>query len=438
MNTIRQVSRRMHTGLLGVWRRLGRAGLLLFTGEEALSRRIADRETELARATERLEKEIAEREASQAKLAQLGRQLHLVLDSVDEGICGLAEDGTLSFVSPAAGRLLGRGVEELAGRPGAEALPGVPIEQILSDGRSSSGTCEPSRPDGVSSSLQYVVVPIRVGLRVSGAIVALRQPEASSVRARQVDKVESLGIMAAGVAHDFSNLLSVILGQISLGLDELGSQASVRPNLERAAVATRKAAEVAQQLFLYAGLGAFEYRDLILNDLILENVGLFEGAIAPSIELRSELAPDLPSVEVDPGQMQQVVMNLLLNAAEAIGPEGGIVTLSTGTREVRAGEVGPSLYTTDPLAPGSYVTLCVVDTGRGMDAARLEKIFDPFFTTKPEGRGLGLATVLGVLRAHRGGIEVESTPDSGAAIRLLFPERREQAQSGQPLLRRDA
>ena len=329
-------------------------------------------------------------------------------------------------------------MEELAGRPGAEALPGVPIEQILSDGRSSSGTCEPSRPDGVSSSLQYDVVPIRVGLRVSGAIVALRQPEASSVRARQVDKVESLGIMAAGVAHDFSNLLSVILGQISLGLDELGSQASARPNLERAAVATRKAAEVAQQLFLYAGLGAFEYRDLILNDLILENVGLFEGAIAPSIELRSELAPDLPSVEADPGQMQQVVMNLLLNAAEAIGPEGGIVTLSTGTREVRAGEVGPSLYTTDPLAAGSYVTLCVVDTGRGMDAARLEKIFDPFFTTKPEGRGLGLATVLGVLRAHRGGIEVESTPDSGAAIRLLFPERREQAQSGQPLLRRDA
>ena len=435
MSAMRQVSRRVHSGLLEVWQRLRRAALLLQTGEDVLSPAITRQTAELSRATERLEKEIVEREASQAELAQLGRQLQLVLDSVDEGICGLAEDGTLSFANPAAARLFGREADETAGRPGQELLPGVPIDRSLRDGLQSSGICELFGPDGMPRSLQYVVAPLRAGLRVSGAVVALRDAPESSVRARRVDKVESLGIMAAGVAHDFSNLLGVILGQVSLSLDELGPGAGVRPNLERAAVATRKAAEVARQLFIYAGLGAFEYRDLVLNALIRENIGLFEGAISPSIELRSELASDLPSVEADPGQMQQVVMNLLLNAAEAIGSEGGTVTLSTGTREVRAGEVGPSLYTTDPLAPGRYVTLSVVDTGRGIAAPGLEKLFDPFFTTKLEGRGLGLATVLGVLRAHRGGVEVESAPASGTTIRLLFPERRGHALGPEPPLR---
>ncbi len=320
-------------------------------------------------------------------------------------------------------------------RAGPLLRAGEEIEQTRRAELQSPHSCELSGPDGVPGSLEYAVAPVRAGLRVSGAVVALRHEPESTERARRVDKVESLGIMAAGVAHDFSNLLGVILGQISIGLDELGSEARGRPNVERAAAATRRAAEVARQLFVYAGLGAFEYRDLVLNDLILENVGLFEGAISRSIELRSELAPDLPSVEADPGQMQQVVMNLLLNAAEAIGSEGGTVTLSTGTREVRTGEVGPSLYTTDPLTPGRYVTLSVTDTGLGMDAARLEKIVDPFFTTKLEGRGLGLATVLGVLRAHCGGVEVESAPASGTTIRLLFPERRAHAESTEPLTR---
>ena len=437
MSAMRQVSRSVRGGLLEASLRLRRAGLLLLTGEDALSRTISASSAELSRAIERLEKEIAEREASQVELAQLGCQLRLVLDCVDEGICGLAEDGTIRFANPAAARLLRREAEELAGCPAQDLLPGTQIEQTLRDGLQRSGRCELSGPDRVPDSLEYVVAPVRADLRVSGAIVAIRHGPESTERARRVDKVESLGIMAAGVAHDFSNLLGVILGQISIGLDELESKARVRPNLERAAAATRRAADVARQLFVYAGLGAFEYGELVLNDLILENVDLFEGAISGSIELRSELAPDLPSVSADPGQMQQVVMNLLLNAAEAIGPEGGRVTFSTGTRKVRAGEVGPSLYTTDPLAAGCYVTLSVADTGRGMDAAMLEKIFDPFFTTKLEGRGLGLATVLGVLRAHRGGVEVESAPASGTTIRLLFPERRAHAESVERPTRRN-
>ncbi len=437
MSAMRQISRRRRGRLLEVAQRVRRAGSLLLTGEDALSPTISERTVQLSRATERLEKEAVEREASQAELAQLERQLRLVLDCVDEGICGLSEDGTIRFANPAAAFLLRREADELAGSRAQELLPGIPIEQTLRDGLQRSGSCELSGTAGASGSLQYVVAPTRAGRQVSGGVVVLRQARESTERALRVDKVESLGIMAAGVAHDFSNLLGVILGQISLGLDELGADSRVRPNLERAVAATRKATEVARQLFVYAGFGAFEYRDLVLNELILDNVGLFEGAISRSIELRSALAPDLPSVEADPGQMQQVVMNLLLNAAEAIGPEGGSVTLSTGTREVRPGEVGPSLYTIDPLAPGRYVTLSVADTGRGMDAARLAKIFDPFFTTKLEGRGLGLATVLGVLRAHHGGVEVESAPASGTTICLLFPERRDQRKSAEPHLQRD-
>jgi signal transduction histidine kinase len=233
--------------------------------------------------------------------------------------------------------------------------------------------------------------------------------------------------MAGGIAHDFSNLLAVILGQTSVALEDLPPESPARSNLERAVAATRRAGAVAQQLFVYAGLGAFEYQDLLLNDLIRENVSLFRGVIPPNIELRPLLAEELPYIDADPGPIQQVVMNLILNAVEAIGPTGGSVTLSTGTRTVEGEETGPSMYTTDPLAPGRYVTLSVEDTGTGMGAESLVKIFDPFFTTKVAGRGLGLATVLGVVRAHRGGVEVESELGKGTAFRLLFPEGRRAA-----------
>ncbi len=240
--------------------------------------------------------------------------------------------------------------------------------------------------------------------------------------ARRAGKLESLGVMAGGIAHDFSNLLTVILGQTSLALEDLSPEHRARPALERAAAATRKAADVAQQLFAYAGLGSFEVRELQLNDLIRENVGLFRAALPGSIELRSDLAEELPSIDADPGQMQQVVMNLILNAAEAMGPAGGTVTLSTGIAHLRGDEPGLAIYTTDPLAPGTYVTLAVEDTGVGMDAESLAKIFDPFFTAKVGGRGLGLATVLGVLRAYRGGVELRSEEGKGTAFLLFLPQ----------------
>lgn len=273
--------------------------------------------------------------------------------------------------------------------------------------------------DGLEVSLaERTVEPQRANERLRGQV-----PEREA-RACRAEKLESLGVMTGGIAHDLSNLLTLILGQTSLALEDLSAEHRARPALERAAAATRKAADVAQQLFVYAGLGSFELRELRLNDLIRENVGLFSAALPGSIELRSDLAEGLPSIDADPGQMQQVVMNLILNAAEAMGPAGGTVTLSTGTARLRGDEPGLAIYTTDPLAPGTYVMLAVEDTGIGMDAESLAKIFDPFFTAKAGGRGQGLATVLGVLRAHRGGVEVQSEEGKGTAFRLFFPQAR--------------
>ncbi len=442
---MREVSRRVYTGVLGAWARLRRGVGLMFDGRDELEATLAQRSAQLSSANERLQKEIREREAAQAELGELGARYRLLLDSVSEGIYGLDRNGCISFANRVAARLMAQPVEELIGRPQHEFVGhrvgvdrpcsdgGCPIERAVADGVHQLGTCELRRGrDGTSIEIEYVSAPIRSGIGVTGAIVVFREVTSSresgaermglDTRARRAEKVESLGVMAGGIAHDFSNLLAVILGQTSVALEELPPESPARSNLERAVAATRRAGAVAQQLFVYAGLGAFEYQDLLLNDLIRENVSLFRGVIPPNIELRPLLAEELPYIDADPGPIQQVVMNLILNAVEAIGPTGGSVTLSTGTRTVEGEEAGPSMYTTDPLAPGRYVTLSVEDTGTGMDAESLVKIFDPFFTTKVAGRGLGLATVLGVVRAHRGGVEVESELGKGTALRLLFPE----------------
>ncbi len=435
---MREVSRRVYTGVLGAWARLRRGVGLMFDGRGELEATLAQRTAQLSSANERLEKEIREREAAQTELGELGARYRLLLDSVSEGIYGLDRNGCISFANRVAARLMARSVDELIGCPQHEFVGhrvgegrpcsdgGCPIERAIADGVHQLGTCElQRRRDGTSIEIEYVSAPIRSGISVTGAIVVLR--EVTSSRERHAEKVESLGVMAGGIAHDFGNLLAVILGQTSVALEDLPPESPSRPNLERAVAATKRAGAVAQQLFVYAGLGAFEYRDLRLNDLIRENVSLFRGAIPANIELRSELAEELPYIDADPGPIQQVVMNLLLNAVEAMGPTGGSVTLSTGIRTVEEDEAGPSNYTTDPLSPGRYVTLSVEDTGTGMGAESLEKIVDPFFTTKVAGRGFGRATLLGVLRAHRGGVEVESEPGKGTMFRLFFPEGRRAA-----------
>jgi signal transduction histidine kinase/CheY-like chemotaxis protein len=231
---------------------------------------------------------------------------------------------------------------------------------------------------------------------------------------QETQKREGLGLLAGGIAHDFNNLLTGILGNASLAYSETPVENPTRIRLREILQAGERAAYLTRQMLAYAGRGRFVTAAIDLGDLIREIAPLVRTSIPKTVELKLDLAPDLPPIEADPAQIQQVVMNLAINGAEAIG-EGaaGKVEVRTSLREIPAGEP----------APGTYLQLEVTDTGSGMDEAVRERIFDPFFTTKFTGRGLGLAAVQGIVKGHGGTIRVFSTPGEGTSFLILLPAK---------------
>jgi PAS domain S-box-containing protein len=238
---------------------------------------------------------------------------------------------------------------------------------------------------------------------------------------RQTQKMESLGILAGGIAHDFNNLLVAMLGQTSLAFAKLPENHPAQSHIKKASQAAERAADLTQQMLAYSGRGHFEKQPINLNQLIQENLHLMAVAVPKQVYLRSNLAPSLPLISGDVGQIQQVLMNLILNGAEAIGATNGVVTIVTSTEEVTADDDRIWRYDHDNLKPGLYVTLEIYDTGGGMDETVLPRIFDPFFTTKTTGRGLGLAAVQGIVRGHEGGLRVYSEPGKGSTFKILLP-----------------
>ena len=249
---------------------------------------------------------------------------------------------------------------------------------------------------------------------------------------QETQKLESLGLLAGGVAHDFNNLLSGIIVNADLVSGEMPADDPLRTELRAIKRASEQAARLTQQLMAYAGKGRFITEHIHLSELIRDILALIQTSIPKTVDVRLDLAPDLPDILADAGQMQQLVMNLIINAGEAIGAGNpGTVNVRTGVRELTAAEIRAS-FTSEALTPGSYVCLEVKDTGSGMDEATKAKIFDPFFTTKFTGRGLGLAAVSGILRALLGAIRVYSTPGHGTTFYVLFPAVAPPANPKQP------
>jgi len=238
---------------------------------------------------------------------------------------------------------------------------------------------------------------------------------------RQAQKQESLGVLAGGVAHDFNNLLVAMMGQTSLALSKMTPESPAWPHVNKAVKAAERAADLTRQMLAYSGQGHFEIQSLNLNSLIQENLHLFEAGIPKNIRIETLFTTPLPAIEADPGQMQQVIMNLILNSAEAIGDRPGLIEILTQIQDYRADDSLFWQYTGVPMVAGRYVRVDVRDDGIGMDEATLAKIFEPFYTTKFTGRGLGLAVVLGIIRGHKGGLRVTSVPGMGAQFTLLFP-----------------
>ncbi len=234
----------------------------------------------------------------------------------------------------------------------------------------------------------------------------------------EAQKLESLGVLAGGIAHDFNNLLTVILANATFARGRAGDPGDER--LAHIETAARRAADLCRQMLAYAGRGNFIIERVDVGLLVRDTTQLLQASISKKARLLLTLAPDLPSVEADAPQLRQVVMNLVINASEALGENAGEIRLTT--RRSRPDEVprGTVVHSFD-LPSGEGICLEVSDTGQGMSPATLARVFDPFFTTKFAGRGLGLAAVLGIVRAHRGALTVESTVGFGSTFRVHLP-----------------
>ncbi len=252
--------------------------------------------------------------------------------------------------------------------------------------------------------------------RSRGIILDVTERVLAEEAVRQSQKLESIGVLAGGIAHDFNNLLTAIIGNAELAMMSLPEKAPTREPLGVILTTAQRLAELTRQMLAYSGKGRFVVSEFSLNDLINETSSLLAVTTPKNIRVVQKLESELPAIEGDYTQIQQVVLNLLTNAADAIGSKNGIIMISTGLRIVGEGSSGKYR-----LPPGLYVALAIRDTGCGMDAATLERIFDPFFTTKFTGRGLGLAALQGIVRGHKGQIEIESNVGVGTVFNIVLP-----------------
>jgi len=254
---------------------------------------------------------------------------------------------------------------------------------------------------------------------VTPRVRAEREREQMREKMVTLQKLESLASLAGGVAHDFNNLLVAVIANAELARHALPPDHAVQEELEQVEVAAQRASELSRQMLAYSGRGGFRAETLDVSALALEMAGLLRASLAPGVALSIETDPDPPGVVADPVQIRQVLLNLLTNASEAIDGSGRVV-LRTGAVDASREELAAS-YVDDDLPAGRYVFLEVSDDGVGMDPATRARLFDPFFSTKFVGRGLGLAAVLGIVRAHRGAVSVESESGRGARFRVLLP-----------------
>lgn len=331
--------------------------------------------------------------------------------------------------------------------PADEALVHAAWNDIVAHGQVEKMRLRIRRPDGELRHLQTSMILVRDGeghpARVVGTVLDMTdQVEADMERQRidaqiqQAQKLESLGVLAGGIAHDFNNLLVGILGNASLAMLEVSDPSTVTECLQEVEKAAQRAAELTRQLLAYAGKGRYVIEDTDVTATIDEMAVLLRSAIARGATLELDLAPSLPRIEADLGQFRQVVMTLVTNGSDALGDAPGTVRVLTG-RETLTTESLTLCAPGTTAEPGEFVFVEVRDTGSGMDAQTRLRMFEPFFSTKFTGRGLGLAATMGIMRAHRGTIRVDSRVGEGTAVTLYFPAvgtARERPRAGNDVL----
>ncbi len=365
-------------------------------------------------------------------LARSERLLRAVVAHAPIAIWTLRQDVSVGDVwNPAAERLFGLRHEEVAGLPCPVCAP-APGESAppnalarLFEARTLEGEhVQRMRPDGSLVEILLYATPLRSRTSEITAAVAIGvdMTERKQIEARlmQAQKQESLGALAGGLAHDFNNLLTGILGYLDLAREDMGdANHPVIELIDLAQDSARRATSVTRQMLAFSGRGKFVIETLDLAGVVSQTVPMLTAALRKRA-LVTELEADLPPVEGDVGQLRQMLINLVTNAAESLVDAAGVVRVG-----VRAQTLALSLPAVsvdeEEVPPGDYVVLTVADTGSGIDDRIRGRIFDPFFSTKFVGRGLGLSAVLGIVRGHHGHIRIDSAPGRGTLVRVFLP-----------------
>ncbi len=372
--------------------------------------------------------DITERKQAEQRLRDSEQRYRALFESMREGfvlgemVCdpaGKPIDWRYLDVNPACETMLRRKRDEMVGRTYREIFPDAPWEYWVPAFGEVALSGNPVRLEHYGSNMgrQYEVIAYspRPG-QFAAIFTDVTDRKAAEERLRQAQKLESVGLLAGGVAHDFNNLLTVILGNASSALDQCPSCEHSKAIVS----AAERAAHLTRQLLAYAGKGRSVKEAVDISDLVSRSKQLLGASVPKRVNLVFNLSKDLPAVEEDPSHVEQILMNLVINAGEAIAPKiGGRIEVSTGLSEITP-EIArqQSRY---EVVPGTYVWLEVRDNDGGMDEATLSRIFDPFFSTKFTGRGLGLAAVDGIVRSSKGFIEVRSFPGGGTTFRVFLP-----------------
>ena len=278
-------------------------------------------------------------------------------------------------------------------------------------------------PDGIVEWPHDTPTLMRLAAALLTSVLARQHAEvqhrAVERRMQETQRLESLGILAGGIAHDFNNLLTAILGNASLLRTEFPVSVQAQTSLEQIEAASSRAADLCRQMLAYAGKVRFALDTLDINDVVRDSQSLIRVTVPKKATLTLDLGSNLPLVVADQSQLQQVLMNLVINAAEALPDGRGSITVRTEVRTLGSQDLAGTVFSPQ-LSEGRYVVLSVRDTGEGMTPEVQARIFDPFFSTRFTGRGLGLPAVVGIIRAHQGGLRVESTPGAGSTFEMLL------------------
>ncbi len=380
--------------------------------------------------------DITDRKIAEKQLKLSEERNRLLIEHANEGIV-VVQDWRFIFVNPRFIALMGYTAEELAARrftdyvypDDREMIAGRYVKRLGGD--ASLHTYEVRFLDRDGSVRWTEVNSVMLLWEKKTSVLLFIRDISERKRAeedrvkmdaqiQQTQKLESLGVLAGGIAHDFNNLLMAILGNIDLALMDMTPSLPARGNLLEAAKASQRAADLCRQMLAYSGRGRFTSEAIDLNEIIEDMAHMLEVSISKKAVLRYNFASGIPAIEADVTQVRQIIMNLVINASDAIGQKSGVISISTGVMTCDRSYLADT-WLDENQPEGMYVYAEVADTGCGIENGNLPKIFDPFYTTKFTGRGLGLAAVLGIVRGHRGAIKVYSEKGRGTTFKVLFP-----------------